>query len=68
MNIIDIGGGLGGFQFVLDKIGCSVTNVDPGPAHTQSKWRCDAPTMRRLNRLFGTSINLPNAVLDDAEL
>src|ERR1700683_3406048 len=30
MKVLEIGGGLAGFQFVLDHFGCEVVNVDPG--------------------------------------
>src|SRR6267378_5483082 len=30
LKVMDLGGGLSGFQFVLDRCGCEVINVDPG--------------------------------------
>ncbi len=68
MAVIDIGGGLGGFQFVLDKCGCNVTNIDPGPSQTQSKWLCNKTTMKHLNNLFHTKVNLMNVTLNEAIL
>jgi SAM-dependent methyltransferase len=67
-DVLDIGGGLGGFQFVLARAGCRVVNVDPGMHATGIGWPCDDSSMRRLNRLFGTSVQLRNTVIERAEL
>ncbi len=65
-RVLEIGGGLSGFQFVLDKEGCKVVNVDPG---TEAMgWPCDINSMKKLNRLFGTSVELRNTVLTEADL
>ena len=65
-RVLEIGGGLGGFQFVLDQEGCKVVNVDPGTEAMD--WPCDANSMDKLNRLFGTSVDLRNTVLTEADL
>jgi SAM-dependent methyltransferase len=67
-DVLDIGGGLGGFQFVLARAGCRVVNVDPGMDAAGIGWPCDDSTMRHLNRLFGTSVRLRNTVIDRADL
>ena len=41
MKVLEIGGGLSGFQFVLDQSGCSVVNVDPGMEARGVGWPCD---------------------------
>jgi len=68
LDALDIGGGLGGFQFVLARAGCRVVNVDPGMDAVGIGWPCDDSSMRRLNRLFGTSVQLRNTVIDRADL
>jgi SAM-dependent methyltransferase len=67
-DVLDFGGGLGGFQLVLARAGCRVVNVDPGMDATGIGWPCDDSSMRRLNRLFGTSVQLRNTVIERAEL
>ena len=65
---LEIGGGLSGFQFVLDRNGCKVVNVDPGMEATGVGWPCDDATMGEMNRLFGTSVELRNTVVTNAGL
>lgn len=71
MVVVEIGGALSGFQFVLSKEGCRVTNVDPGEAQ-QQYWdlalRLNGDTMSRLNRVFRTDVQLCASTLQDAEL
>jgi SAM-dependent methyltransferase len=67
-DVLEIGGGLSGFQFVLSRLGCRVVNVDPGMEATGVGWPCDPASMQRLNRLFGTSVELRNTVLEAAGL
>jgi len=66
MRVLEIGGGLAGFQFVLDQFGCQVVNVDPGMA--KEGWPCDKNSMAKLNRRFGTQVELRNTTVDNAEL
>jgi SAM-dependent methyltransferase len=68
LDVLEIGGGLGGFQFVLAREGCRVVNVDPGMDAVGVGWPCDESSMRRLNRRFGTSVQLRNTVIERAEL
>ncbi len=68
MDVLEIGGGLAGFQFVLSRMGCRVVNVDPGMEAAGVGWPCDPASMRRLNGLFGTSVELRNTVLESAGL
>lgn len=68
LDVLEIGGGLAGFQFVLSRMGCRVVNVDPGMEATGVGWPCDADSMRRLNGLFGTTVELRNTVIEQAGL
>ena len=68
MKVLEIGGGLSGFQFVLAKLGVSVTNVDPGMDARGRGWPVDEATICRLNATFGTSVNLINTFMEDANL
>lgn len=67
-RVLEIGGGLAGFQFVLDRSGCDVVNVDPGLGAKGRGWPCDARAMDRLNRMFGTHVTLYNCFLPEAPL
>ena len=40
-KVLEIGGGLSGFQFVLDALGCHVVNIDPGMEAKGKGWLCD---------------------------
>jgi SAM-dependent methyltransferase len=68
MRVLELGGGLSGFQFALDKIGCDVVNVDPGLEAKGIGWPCDSVSMERLNRLFGTRVQLRNTTIENAGL
>ena len=65
-QVLEIGGGLGGFQFVLDQHQCHVTNVDPGME--VEGWPCNAQSLDKLNRLFGTRVRLLNTTIAQASL
>lgn len=68
MKVLEIGGGLSGLQFVIERAGAHVVNVDPGMAAAGIGWPCDATTMGRLNGLFGTRVDLRNTVIEQADL
>lgn len=68
LKVLEIGGSLAGFQFVLDRSGCEVINVDPGMESTGRGWPVDASSMARLNRAFGTSVTLYNCFLGQTGL
>jgi SAM-dependent methyltransferase len=65
MRAIDLGGSLAGFQFVLAKEGLGVVNVDPGDSAPKG-WPLDSATFARLNRAFGTSVELRRCFLNQA--
>jgi SAM-dependent methyltransferase len=66
MQVVELGGGLSGFQFIVDKAGCGVVNVDPGME--VKGWSCDLASIERLNRLFGTQVELRNSTIENAGL
>jgi len=68
LRVLEIGGGLSGFQFVLDKAGCSVVNADPGMQAQGVGWHCDPSSMTQLNRIHKTSVELRNTTVDKAGL
>jgi SAM-dependent methyltransferase len=68
MQVLEIGGGLSGFQFVLDRCGCKVTNVDPGGGPVIDGMSCDQASMARLNAEFGTSVELQDTLMQRANL
>jgi SAM-dependent methyltransferase len=62
-----LGGSLGGFQFVLSKQGAKVINVDPGDSATMG-WPVDHRTIARLNKAFGTNVELRKEFLQHAKI
>ena len=68
MDVTEIGGGLAGFQFVLSRFGCRVVNVDPGLEARGRGWDVDQRGVGRLNRAFGTSVELRNTTLQETDL
>lgn len=67
LNVLEIGGSLSGFQFVLDRSGCHVVNVDPA-TESEAFWPLDRPTFDLLNRRFGTRVVLKQSTIQDAGL
>lgn len=67
MRALEIGGSLAGLQFVLAKTGLRVVNVDPGEQAVMG-WPVNADSIGRLNRAFGTDVELRNAFLEQAGL
>jgi 2-polyprenyl-3-methyl-5-hydroxy-6-metoxy-1,4-benzoquinol methylase len=68
MKALEIGGSNSGMQFVLDRAGVEVTNVDPGEEASGVGWPVDAASIARLNRAFKTHVTLVNTTLQDAKL
>ncbi|OHB73542.1 MAG: hypothetical protein A2W17_08425 [Planctomycetes bacterium RBG_16_41_13] len=68
MKILEIGGGMSGFQFVLAKQGLSVINVDPGLAAHGCGWPVDNQSIAKLNKAFGTQVELRNCFIQNASL
>lgn len=66
MRVLELGGGLSGFQFVLNLQGCSVVNVDPGM--NSAGWPCNQESIHKLNRRFGTRVELRNTTIEKAGL
>ena len=66
MSVLEVGGGLAGFQFVLDRYGCGVVNVDPGMFTAGCP--CDNTLIEKLNRRFGTRVELRNTTIEKAGL
>jgi SAM-dependent methyltransferase len=64
--IVDLGGSLGGLQFVLSTKGARVINVDPSERASMG-WAVDARTISKLNRCFSTSVELRKTFLQDAD-
>jgi len=67
-RVLEIGGGLSGFQFVLARKGLRVVNVDPGIDARGRNWKCDNKSIDKLNRYFGTDVELRNTVVSQADL
>jgi SAM-dependent methyltransferase len=67
LNIVEIGGGLAGMQFVLASEGHAVTNVDPGGADA-SEWGFRPERHAYLARLFKGAATLIARPLEEADL
>jgi SAM-dependent methyltransferase len=67
-TVVEIGGGLGGLQFVLSRAGASVINVDPGEAAEGRGWPVTPEAIAHLNRAFRTSVRLIPTTLQAASL
>jgi SAM-dependent methyltransferase len=65
LRVLEIGGSLAGLQFVLDRVGCDVVNVDPGD-ESFTWFPVTHETMARLNRVLGTAVTLKHCYLDQA--
>jgi SAM-dependent methyltransferase len=68
MNVVEIGGGVAGFQFMLSRVHCKVTNIDPGRGSQASRWNCNVSDMKELNRIFNTDVVLLNTTIKEANL
>jgi SAM-dependent methyltransferase len=64
--VLEVGGGLSGFQFVLSAEGHRVDNVDPGMEDLG--WPVSPEMMEKLNNAFRTNVRLFNQPLLDAPL
>lgn len=67
-KVLEIGGGLSGLQFVLSHLGSEVVNVDPGQPEKRDCWHYEGTTFERLNKKFGTSVELRSTTIDQAGL
>jgi ubiquinone/menaquinone biosynthesis C-methylase UbiE len=67
-KVLEIGGGLSGFQFSLSRSGCEVVNIDPGNSARGVGWPVDPQSIGLLNRRFGTSVILKNCFIEEAGL
>jgi 2-polyprenyl-3-methyl-5-hydroxy-6-metoxy-1,4-benzoquinol methylase len=68
-RILEIGGALSGFQFVLAKDGHEVHNVDPFFDYGVGEYDVDPIAQHAsLNRVFGTDVTLHRATLPEANL
>ena len=67
-RIVEIGGSLSGFQFVLSREGHEVVNVDPGLDAAGIGWPCDDRIIRKLNSWFSSTVTLKNTTISNANL
>jgi SAM-dependent methyltransferase len=68
MRVLEIGGSLSGFQFVLSKLGIDVINLDPGEEEKPRGkcWPISLDKHDRLNRSFRTHVKLCKCFIQDA--
>jgi SAM-dependent methyltransferase len=65
-DVLEIGGGLSGLQFVLSRAGGNVVNVDPGQPELRSSWQYNQNKFAELNLRFGTKVKLIPSKIDHA--
>jgi SAM-dependent methyltransferase len=72
MRLLDIGGCVGGMQFVFALEGCDVTNVDPcdndSGGWPATRWPVGPELHERLNGVLGTDVKLVQKRVQDADL
>jgi SAM-dependent methyltransferase len=68
LRVLEIGGSNSGLQFVLARNGCKVVNVDPGERARGRGWPVTQEFHARLNRRFGTDVELRSCFIEDADL
>lgn len=66
LKVLEIGGSLSGFQFVLNRAGCEVINVDPGNEFFTGRWAATTENVAMLNRLLGTRVTFHQCYLSQA--
>lgn len=76
MRVLDVGGGLGGLQYVLAQEDLDVVNVDPEAKVTERTWSgfpsaavpLNPENHAQLNKVFGTSVTLVPEKVQEAGL
>jgi SAM-dependent methyltransferase len=66
MKVLEIGGGLSGFQFVLSHEGHEVVNVDPGME--VFGFQISQASVDALNAIFGTNVTIRSCEIEKAQL
>lgn len=67
-KVVEIGGSLSGFQFVLSSEGHEVVNIDPGLNAAGVGWPSDGASIRRLNSWFNSNVTFKNTTIGKANL
>lgn len=74
MRVVDVGGGISGFQYVVAMHGCDVVDVDPTARDDDNMWSTHGfvnltPRQHEmLNQVFGTHVRLVADRLQDVDL
>jgi len=67
-RVLEVGGGMSGFQFVLSGHGCHVVNIDPGQKELRDTWSYNSHGFAELNKQFGTNVVIRSTTIDKAGL
>jgi len=67
-RVVEIGGSLSGFQFVLSREGHEVINIDPGMEAAGVGWPSDERSICKLNSWFNTDVVLKSTTIGNANL
>lgn len=68
LSVVDVGAGLGGFQFSLGQAGYAVHAVDPGMAAKGRGWDLDPDQHAFLSEVYGAAVTLHPTTLSGAGL
>jgi SAM-dependent methyltransferase len=68
LSVVDVGAGLGGFQFTLGQAGYAVHAVGPGMAAKGRGWELDPDQHTFLSSAYGAPVTLHPTTLSDAGL
>jgi SAM-dependent methyltransferase len=71
-RVLDVGGCVGGLQYVFALEGCAVTNADPCDNESggwpQTRWPVGPDLHEQLNETFGTNVRLVQKRVQEADL
>jgi hypothetical protein len=67
-TVLEIGGGMAGYQFVMARRGLEVVNVDPGMAARGKGWSISPLKHRILSRMYRAPVTLIPTTLQAAEI
>jgi SAM-dependent methyltransferase len=68
LNVVDVGGGLGGMQWVLSRAGHTVTNVDPGLEAAGTGFSLNPETHRAFCEVYRAPVRLVSDTIENAGL
>lgn len=68
LNVVEVGGGVSGLQFVLARDGHRVVNIDPGLAARGKGWEVDGRLHRRIGDVWNAAVAWQSTTLARADV